>query len=52
MKREGGKKKPLKTPKKTTREQDEADLEFQQKERERKNQENQLRDLLLKKKKK
>ncbi|EIJ89166.1 uncharacterized protein NEPG_01626 [Nematocida parisii ERTm1] len=52
MNREGGKKKPLKAAKKSTKELDEHDLEFQEREREKKRLEKEMKDAILKGKKK
>ncbi|KAI5166857.1 hypothetical protein NEIG_00723 [Nematocida sp. ERTm5] len=52
MNREGGKKKPLKAAKKSAKELDEHDLEFQEREREKKRLEKEMKDAILKGKKK
>ncbi|EHY65969.1 hypothetical protein NEAUS04_1249 [Nematocida ausubeli] len=52
MNREGGKKKPLKAAKKVTKELDEHDLEFQENERKKKRLEQEMKEALLKGKKK
>lgn len=51
MNRQGGKKKPLKTPKKQEKDLDEHDVAFIEKERERKKQEQELKNKILSKSK-